>query len=268
MSLPVIVFSGWLLVAAVFLALWILSVRQENAGWVDVGWSASLVLLVGWYAAMVEGGVAWRRGFYFGLAAFWGGRLAWYILRRLLREEGEDPRYRFLRNHWGGRANRNFFFFFQAQGVANLLLTAPILLLLHLPTTAFTLFDGMGLLLIAGAVLGETLADRQLAVWKADPRNRGKTCRRGLWAVSRHPNYFFEWLHWVGYPVLGLTLLTTPLAPWWPLTLAGPVVMLLLLVQFTGIPYTEKQSLKSRGEDYRAYQREVSAFFPWFPKSR
>ena len=268
MSLLMLILTGWLLVAAVFLALWLLAVRRVNAGWVDFGWSASLVLLVGWYALMLDDGTGWRRLLYFALAALWGARLATYILRRLLREAGEDPRYRYLREHWAPRANRNFLFFFQAQGLANLLLTAPILLLMHLPRPQFTLFDGLGILVIAGAVVGETMADRQLAAWKANPENRGKTRRRGLWAVSRHPNYFFEWLHWVGYPVLGLALLGTPLAAWWPLTLVGPLVMLLLLVQFTGIPYTEKQSLKSRGEDYRAYQREVSAFFPWFPKSQ
>ena len=115
-----------------------------------------------------------------------------------------------------------------------------------------------------GAIYGESVSDRQLAAWKADPANRGKTCRQGLWAVSRHPNYFFEWLHWMAYPVLGLALLGTPLAAWWPITLLGPVIMLVLLLQFTGIPYTEKQAIRSRGEDYKKYQREVSKFFPWF----
>ncbi len=267
MTIPFIVLSGWALVALCFLALWILAVRRRNAGWVDVGWSFSLVLLVGWYALQADG-VPWRRLFYFLLVAFWGCRLGWMILRRLLREASEDPRYRFLRDHWGKRADLRFFFFFQAQGVANLLLAAPFLLLMHLPRPAPVAADFLGTALILLAVVGETIADRQLAHWKADPANKGRTCRRGLWGVSRHPNYFFEWLHWTGYPVLGLALLGTPLAVWWPLTLLGPVVMLVLLVQVTGIPYTEKQSLKSRGDDYRAYQREVSAFFPWFPKSR
>ncbi|MGC9452290.1 MAG: DUF1295 domain-containing protein [Oceanipulchritudo sp.] len=266
MSLGFEILSGWLLVAVVFFLLWRVAVVQRNAGWVDVGWSFTLVLLVGWYALWTEG-VPWRRGFYLVLAGFWGLRLAWHILHRLLREEYEDPRYRELRRHWGMSADGKFFFFYQAQGLANLLLTAPILLLMHNPRTGLHLFDVLGALLMAGAVAGETVADRQLERWKADPRNTGKTCRQGLWAVSRHPNYFFEWLHWMGYPVLGLALLGTPLAAWWPLTLLGPAVMLVLLLQFTGIPYTEKQALRSRGEDYRKYQREVSKFFPWFVKN-
>ena len=265
MDLPLLILSGWLLVALVFVLLWILAVRQENAGWVDVGWSFTLVLLVGWYAVWLDG-EPWRRLFYFLIASFWGLRLAFHIFKRLLDEEKEDPRYRHLREHWGSAADRNFLFFFQAQGLANVILTAPILLLMRNPRSDLTLFDILGLLVILGAVAGETIADRQLARWKADPANKGRTCRRGLWAVSRHPNYFFEWLHWMGYPVLGLSLLGTALAVWWPVTLLGPVIMFILLLQFTGIPYTEKQALKSRGDDYRRYQREVSAFFPWFVK--
>jgi steroid 5-alpha reductase family enzyme len=54
----------------------------------------------------------------------------------------------------------------------------------------------------AGSVVGEAVADRQLARFRADPAHRGKTCRDGLWRYSRHPNYFFEWLHWFAYVVL------------------------------------------------------------------
>ena len=48
-------------------------------------------------------------------------------------------------------------------------------------------------------------ADTQLAVWKGDPANKGKTARNGLWGWSRHPNYFFEWLHWVAWAVIALS---------------------------------------------------------------
>jgi steroid 5-alpha reductase family enzyme len=107
---------------------------------------------------------------------------------------------------------------------------------------------------------GESLADRQLAAFRADPANRGHACRAGLWRYSRHPNYFFEWLHWFAYLLLGAG------SPWWWLALAGPLLMGVSLVWFTGIPYVEAQSLRSRGEDYRRYQQETSMFFPWFPK--
>ncbi len=95
----------------------------------------------------------------------------------------------------------------------------------------------------------------------APPANRGRTCRRGLWRYSRHPNYFFEWLHWWAY-----ALIAWGAAFVW-VTVAAPFVMLVFVLFISGIPPTEARALASRGEDYRRYQRETSAFFPWFPKA-
>ena len=110
------------------------------------------------------------------------------------------------------------------------------------------------------SVLGETAADRQLARFRADPANRGRTCRTGLWRYSRHPNYFFEWLHWFTYVALAVG---SPLA-WY--SLSGPVIMLVFLRWVSGIPYTEAQALRTRGDDYRDYQARTSTLFPWPPR--
>ena len=107
---------------------------------------------------------------------------------------------------------------------------------------------------------GETLADLQLSRHRADTANKGKTCRTGLWRYSRHPNYFFEWLHWWSYVFLGLG------SVWWYLAPSAAVFMLFLLFFVTGIPYTEQRSIASRGQDYIDYQKETSVFIPWFPK--
>ena len=120
--------------------------------------------------------------------------------------------------------------------------------------------EWFGFILWLVALGGETLADRQLAGFKADPSNRGKVCRTGLWRSSRHPNYFFEWLVWVSLFVVALP------APWGWITIFAPALMLFFLLRVTGIPYTEQQSLRSKGDAYRAYQRTTNAFFPWFPK--
>jgi steroid 5-alpha reductase family enzyme len=93
-----------------------------------------------------------------------------------------------------------------------------------------------------------------------NPANRGKTCQEGLWRYSRHPNYFFEWLHWFAY----VSWAAGSGLEW--LAWMGPVIMLWFLVKVTGIPASEAQSLKSRGEEYREYQRRTSAFIPWFRK--
>ena len=156
--------------------------------------------------------------------------------------------------------NPKFFGFFQAQALLTAVFAVPFLVVALAPER-----PPLGALIAAvviwlAAVSGETWADRQLAVWRADPTHRGRTCRTGLWRYSRHPNYFFEWLHWWSYPLLAWG------APEWWLTLLGPALMLYTLLKVTGIPYTEQQALASRGDDYRAYQRSTSAFIPWWPK--
>lgn len=254
---------GWLALALVFLGLWFVAVRTGNAGVVDVGWAYSLGALVLWYGLMTDGDLG-RRILLMVLAGLWALRLGTHITLRYLREE-EDGRYQMLRKHWGDAANAHFLWFFQAQALANVVLTAPILLLM-LNTQGLMWADALGAGLILFAVVMERVADNQLAAWRRNPANVGKTCRKGLWQYSRHPNYFFEWLHWVGYPLIGLSLLGTALAWWWPLTLLGPAAMLWILLRATGIPYTEMQAVKSR-EDYRAYQQEVSPFIPWPPRT-
>lgn len=121
-------------------------------------------------------------------------------------------------------------------------------------------------LLAAGAiwllsVVGESMADAQLERFRSDPANHGSTCRKGLWRYSRHPNYFFEWLHWFAYVVLAVG---SPIS--W-LAWVGSLVMYLFLRWISGVPYTEAQALRTRGDDYRAYQRSTPMLFPWFPRS-
>ena len=114
----------------------------------------------------------------------------------------------------------------------------------------------MNIIILGAGRVGESVADRQLSAWRADPANRGRTCRAGLWGYSRHPNYFFEWIHWLAYPTLAVGL------PYGWVAWFAPALMLYLVLKVTGIPPTEAQSLRSRGDDYRAYQRTVNAFFP------
>jgi steroid 5-alpha reductase family enzyme len=128
------------------------------------------------------------------------------------------------------------------------------------PRHSLSVWTVLALVVWLASMAGESLADRQLARFRADPGSRGKTCRVGLWAWSRHPNYFFEWLHWFSYVLLAVGSGLAWLA--W----LGPVLMFAFLYRVSGIPWTEAQSLRSRGEDYARYQREVSAFFPWPPR--
>ena len=249
---------GWGVCALLMLALWLRAVRTRNAGIVDLGWAAGLGLLAILHAVVLDGDPA-RRLVVGVLGAVWGFRLAGHLAVRM-RSEGEDPRYAVLREKWGASADRWFFPFFQAQGALDVVLSLSFLAVAVNPSPGLGWTDALGIAIWVIAVGGESLADRQLAVFRADPANRGRTCREGLWRWSRHPNYFFEWVHWLAY---------VPLAwgsPWWAATLVSPAILLYLVLYVTGIPPTEAQSLRSRGEDYAQYQRTTSAFFPWPPR--
>jgi len=140
------------------------------------------------------------------------------------------------------------------------LLSIPLLLSNYDPRVHLGFTDFLGFALWVVAIGGESLADHQLKRFKSDPANRGRVCASGLWRYSRHPNYFFEWLVWVAFFLFAMP------APWGWTTIFAPALMLFFLLRVTGIPYTEQQSLRSKGDAYRAYQRTTSAFVPWFPK--
>jgi steroid 5-alpha reductase family enzyme len=187
------------------------------------------------------------------LGGGWALRLAWHLWTDRVRgRTAEDGRYAAMRAHWGDKAPARFFWFYQGQALVAVVFSLPMLAAMRGGR-----LDGWavaGVIVWLVAVAGEAAADRQLARFRADPANRGRACRHGLWRWSRHPNYFFEWLHWWTYVLIGHGAL---------LTWLGPALMLLFLFRLTGIPYTEAQALRSRGEDYRRYQRETSVFFPW-----
>jgi steroid 5-alpha reductase family enzyme len=130
------------------------------------------------------------------------------------------------------------------------------------PHPPFHLVELLGVLLWGVAVTGEAMADWQLAAFRRQPWNRDRVCRVGLWYYSRHPNYFFEWLYWWSYVVMAMA---SPLGNW-GVTLLGPLTMGWALLKVTGIPWTETQTMASRGEEYATYRRTTNAFFPWFPR--
>jgi steroid 5-alpha reductase family enzyme len=117
-----------------------------------------------------------------------------------------------------------------------------------------------GIAVWAAGTVGETVADRQLSAFRRDPANKAKVMDRGLWRTSRHPNYFFQIVTWVGFALIATA------APWGWLGWLSPILITLSILFVTGIPPTEAQALRSRGEAYRDYQRRTSPLVPWFPR--
>jgi steroid 5-alpha reductase family enzyme len=247
--------------ASGMLVLWLLDRWTRNASIADVGWCIGLVSAVAWYAWSTTGDLE-RKILLLVMAALYGLRLGLYILLNRVIGKDEDARYQHLRREWGSNERIVLFGYFQLQAAAVALFSLPFLVLMQKVFPPFSLWELAGFLVWLAAVVGEGFADWQLAQFRSKAWNRDRVCREGLWRYSRHPNYFFEWLHWWAYVVMGVS------TPGWLLTWIGPVGMGWALLKVTGIPWTERQALVSRGEDYREYQRTTSSFIPWFPKTR
>ena len=246
----------WLAAAAMMAFGWSWQRRHRNAGMVDVLWSLGLAV-----SAVLNGvfgtGAPAPRTMVAVLGGVWGARLGVHLWHRV-RGEPEDGRYRALRDHWGND-QRKWFGLFQFQAVLVPLFSIPFAAAAANPLTT-PLWMAIAISFWLVSVAGESLADRQLARFRADPAHRGRTCRDGLWRYSRHPNYFFEWLHWFGYVALSIGSVTV-----W-LSWVGPLVMYVFLRWISGVPYTEAQALRSRGEEYREYQRNTPVLIPWWPR--
>ncbi|HVO45358.1 MAG TPA: DUF1295 domain-containing protein [Steroidobacteraceae bacterium] len=235
---------------------WLWQRRHNNAGIVDVLWSAGLGVAA-MLAALLGTGATVPRLLIGVCGGFWGLRLALHLWRRV-RGESEDGRYRALREHWQGDQLR-FLALFQFQALLVAIFSVPFVIGAS-NARVNPLWLAAGAAWWCLSIAGESIADAQLAHFRADPANRGHTCRVGLWRYSRHPNYFFEWLHWFAYVAFAVG------APQGWVTLSGPIVMYVFLRYVSGIPYTEAQALRTRGEDYREYQRSTSMLFPWPPR--
>jgi len=242
------------------LAAYLLALKLRLYAVVDTVWAGGLGLgALAYYLAADPGTL--RGAVALAVMMFWSARLTLHLLRdRLLRGQ-EDPRYAALAAHWGERAKFRFLFVFLAQIPLAGLFLFPYALAVDHVAPAWRWMDSFGLLIALTALAGEMMADKQLARFRASPHNAGKVCRQGLWHYSRHPNYFFEWLHWLCYVAFAMG---APLG-WW--AMLGPVMMYVFLRYVTGIPFAERSSIRSRGEAYRDYQKTTNAFFPWRPQS-
>lgn len=190
--------------ACVFFAVcWVVAKKLDNWSIVDVAWSYGFAL-VGLQILAVHcfvfplGG----QGLLMAVATvLWSLRLGTHLAVRVLGHlDREDGRYLKMRAEHGERMPAQMAYFYFVQAVALTVLCLP--LLSSNPTGSngpAKAIHWVGLGGVALALLIETIADAQLAAFKRDPANKGQVCARGLWAWSRHPNYFGEWLVWVGF---------------------------------------------------------------------
>lgn len=245
---------------------WYVQRRSGKSGWIDAVWSfgvggvavcASLFPLAPDRSYVRQIAVA-------TLVAMWCLRLGLHIAVRN-RIRGDDPRYRHLIVQWGEDAARRMFWFLQSQAAVGLVLVVSVVVAARNPTPGLRVQDVVGLAALIIAVVGEAIADRQLRAFNGVPANRNAVCDVGLWRWSRHPNYFFEWLAWLAYPIIAVDL--AGYNPYGWLAVAAPLCMYWVLVHVSGIPPLEDHMLRSRGDAFRAYQRRTRPFLP-LPRRR
>jgi steroid 5-alpha reductase family enzyme len=251
-------------VLLLMLAVWAISVRIKDASIVDIVWGLGFVLIV-WVARFAAGG-SWntRQTFVLVATLIWGLRLGAYLGWRNI-GKGEDFRYRAMRKKHGDKfwiiSLRTVFL---VQGVLMWIVSTPTQIA-QMNFTRDAKHQGLDGFLVVGSavwligVLFESIGDLQLAKFKANPENRGKVMDRGLWAWTRHPNYFGDVCVWWG---IWLMATSAPLAI---IGIVGPIVMTFFLVKVSGVPMLE-HSIAKRRPGYTEYVKRTSSFFPRPPK--
>ncbi|MBC6982598.1 DUF1295 domain-containing protein [Caulobacter sp. 17J80-11] len=243
---------------------WRVRLATGKSGWIDAIWTVSTgALCIAYALAPITPGQPDARDWLIAtMAALWALRLGSHIVSRT-RRGGDDPRYAELAQEWGRAFPQRLFLFLQLQGLAGALLALSAWLAARNPAPA-GLTDVLGVAVFVAAAGGEALADSQLAAFRRDPANRGKVCARGLWAWSRHPNYFFEWMVWLAFAIMAVD--PSGAWPWGALAFLAPLYMFWLLTRVSGLPPLERHMARSRGAAWRDYAARTSAFLPRPPK--
>ena len=259
MSFLQIYIQAFFVIMIMMTILWFVSVIIKNTSIVDIFWGFGFVVISVFYFLNTDGN-SLRKIIILSLTAIWGLRLSSYIAWRNM-GKGEDFRYRNFRKHYGEHRYWwvSFFQVFLLQGTLLWLISAPLL-----GAQYFGRETDPGILDYAGMVIWligftfEAGGDFQLAVFKADPSNKGKVLEKGFWRYTRHPNYFGDAAVWWGYALFCLAAGSF-------IPVAGSILMTALIIKVSGVALLER-SLKEQKPQYREYIRKTSAFLPWFPK--
>jgi steroid 5-alpha reductase family enzyme len=239
--------------------LWLVSLRLQDAGIVDIFWGIGFVVANWLYFGLTPEGFLARKWVVSVLVTIWGLRLS---LRILLRNWGkpEDFRYRKWREEAGEKWWwQSYHRVFLLQGCLVCVISAPLLAAQIGPSLDwFTALDGIGVAVWAIGFIFEAVGDWQLDRFRADPANQGKVLRTGLWRYTRHPNYFGDAAQWWAYYLLAVAA-----GGYW--TFFSPIIMTELLTRVSGVKLLE-ETLTETKPGYREYVETTSPFVPWFPR--
>jgi steroid 5-alpha reductase family enzyme len=245
-------------IAVVMVTTWIISLIIKNASIVDIVWGAGFAV-TSWVLALTVDGNSGRQLLLAIMVGLWGMRLALYLAKRNI-GHGEDWRYKAMRKKKG----KNFGVIslvtvFGLQGVLMWTVSLPVILGNADETPGVGPIAVMGIMLWIVGLTFEAVGDYQLAKFKKDPANATKVMDKGLWSLTRHPNYFGDALLWWGIGIVGAETGSGIFG------FIGPVVMTFFLLKISGVPMLER-SLSRRREGYADYVARTSGFIPRPPK--
>lgn len=254
MSFPLLII---VLIFSAATLLWLLSLLLRDSSIVDIAWAPGFALIA-WLSALTSGILGVRGWLTLILVNTWALRLASHIATR---HHGEDRRYAEMRETHGARWWWwSLFQVFWLQALVCWLISWPLQLAVRASVPLGAL-DYAGCAIALTGLIVEAIADWQLTRFRRDPSNAGHVMDRGLWAWSRHPNYFGDALMWWGFFLIGFAASSA----WW--TVLCPLAMTILLLRVSGVSLLE-ETIVERRPAYADYIRRTSAFVPWPPKRK
>jgi steroid 5-alpha reductase family enzyme len=235
---------------------WVVSLFKHDVSIVDSVWSLVLLALCATYFLLYEF-PATRGTVVLALVAIWALRLSAYITWRN-RGEPEDARYQAIREKYSPHFElKSLGIVFFLQGVLAWIISLPLLATIT-SSRPWHLVDAAAVALVLFGILFESIADTQLARFKAAAENRGRVLDTGLWRYTRHPNYFGECCVWWGFYLFAVAA-----GGWW--SIVSPILMTFLLLRVSGVALLEKD-IHERRPDYDAYIKRTNAFIPGLPR--
>lgn len=243
-----------ILILLIYMSLWfVVSLIKKRNDVADVAWGLGFALMT--WASFLLSADSGIRGLIVGvLVSIWGLRLAWHIHTRN-KDKTEDYRYLAWRKEWGKWFYpRSYLQVYLLQGTLLFLIVIPVLLINKNTVGALGVLDFVGVAVWLFGFYFETVGDAQLARFIKNPTNKGKLMQGGLWAYTRHPNYFGEVTQWWG---LWLIALSVP-SGWFGII--GPITITFLILKVSGIPMLEKKMAEN--PEFAEYKRKVSVFIP------
>jgi len=237
-----------------YMSLWfVFSLIKKRNDVADVAWGLGFILIA-WTSFFLSGNSGTRGLLVGALVSIWGLRLSWHIHSRN-KGKAEDYRYLAWRKQWGRLFYlRSYLQIYLLQGFLLYLIAIPIMVININNSSALNWLDFVGVFVWIIGFYFEVRGDYELAQFVKNPANKGKIMQNGLWAYTRHPNYFGEVTLWWGIFIVSLGS-----APFF-YTLIGPLTITILILFVSGIPLLEKKY--AGNPDFEDYKKRTSVFFP------